>query len=429
MAHVWDDRRKEYVEVIKIANIDELGLGGGGGIADSVEWDNVTNKPNSFRPSEHDHDGQYSPVGHTHDTRYYTKEEIDSPEFLADRVDNITVALEGRELKVRSIEGLEIGVVDINDWLAGTSGNIQTQIDGINDSLVALTSGMRYVGKQETYADLMAITNKENGDLAVVLADENRTGGRSMYVYTDKFGMWEFIGEFTFTDEFLALSDTPSSYSGADGKVVKVAGERLVFGDVKYGELADKPSSTITEIDDAVTKKHAHSNKENLDEISENTDGVLTYKGEEYIRKSDFVIPQKKHLSAFTEPHTRVSRNSFLQFQKVRRGSEIPYNPSTGIFELEMNKSYEITVNMLLAVDKYATFGLADESKSLYYPYAVMYGSASNTGNRGASGTLNIIITPNESTGTKFGILLMSESSEASVEMREKRCSLVVKEI
>src|SRR5690606_21105906 len=106
---------------------------------------------------------------------------------------------------------------------------------------------------------------KKNGNLVVVLADESRSGGRSMYVYSEDKGMWEFIGEFTFTDEFLALKDTPTSYEGADGKVVKVAGERLVFGDVDYGNLLNKPKSTITQIDDSVAKKHEHSNLQLLE--------------------------------------------------------------------------------------------------------------------------------------------------------------------
>src|SRR5690606_32517826 len=139
----------------------------------------------------------------------------DEPDFLANKVDNVTVRVEGNELKVVSVEGLTVAVADISEWLSGTTGNIQTQIDGINDSLVALTAGMRYIGKFETKADLQAGAEKEGGDLAVVLADETRGDGRSIYVYRDDVGAWDFIGEFTFSDEFTALKDTPTSYAGA----------------------------------------------------------------------------------------------------------------------------------------------------------------------------------------------------------------------
>ena len=98
----------------------------------------------------------------------------DEPDYLETKVDNTTVKVEGTELVVKSIDGLTVGAADISTWLAGTTNNVQTQIDEINDSLVAMTSGMHYRGRLETYADLQAITNKDNGDLAVVLADESR---------------------------------------------------------------------------------------------------------------------------------------------------------------------------------------------------------------------------------------------------------------
>lgn len=348
MAHEWDDERKEYVELIKIANLDELGIGGGG-VADEVAWENVTGKPSLFPPAEHNHD-----------ERYYTKEQIDAPEFMSDRVDNITVALEGRELKVRSVDGLVIGVTHINEWLAGTDGNIQTQIDGINESIVALTAGMKYLGKLETYADLQSVENKDNGDLAVVLNDESRTGGRSMYVYRDDVGAWDFIGEFTFSDEFIALKDTPSSYDGANGKVVKVAGERLVFGDIDYGDLTNKPASTITQIDDAVAKRHEHSNKPNLDKISEK-DGILTYNGHEYVRKSDIVSPvsKKQYLSKGRNGSYIVKVGSALSFNKTFAGN-IPNTDTT--FTLEGGKVYEIVANCL--------FTQAQSSVALQLQYA-----------------------------------------------------------
>src|SRR5690625_7553940 len=115
---------------------------------------------------------------------------------------------------------------------------------------------MRYMGKFETYADLQAIATMEGGDLAVVLADETRGDGRSIYVYRDDLGVWDFIGEFTFSDEFTALKDTPTSCAGADDKVVKVASNRLVFDEVDYGDLTDKPTYTVTQTEEAVDDDH-----------------------------------------------------------------------------------------------------------------------------------------------------------------------------
>src|SRR5690625_4596686 len=134
--------KPHYSKVTKV-HVTGGEAGGGGGEADSVEWGNITNKPQAYPPTEHEHDD-----------RYYTKEEAtdhvnfvrdlmeqeqgkvknredDNLGYLENKVDNVTVKIEGNELKAKSLDGLTIGSADINEWLAGTSGNIQTQIDGL----------------------------------------------------------------------------------------------------------------------------------------------------------------------------------------------------------------------------------------------------------------------------------------------------------
>src|SRR5690625_4771203 len=260
----------------KVSKVYVTNQSGGGDFDGTVDWESITNKPSSFPPAEHNHDDRYNTKEDVQDIIDFTRDQMkaeqgkvmahagDEPAYLDSKVDNVTAVIESNELKVKSIDGLTIGVASINSWLSGTEDNIQTQIDGLGDDLAAVTAGMRFRGKLETYAELQGVTNMENGDLFVVLADENKDGGRSMYVYVDDKGVWEFIGAFTFKDDFLALKDTPTSYAGADGKVVKVAGERLVFDDVDYADITNKPSSTITQIDDAVTKRHEHNNADSL---------------------------------------------------------------------------------------------------------------------------------------------------------------------
>src|SRR5699024_12682076 len=124
-----------------------------------------------------------------------------------------------------SIDGLNLGVADLNTALEGTEGNIQSQIDDVNDLLASVTAGMRFIGELESFAELNGIVNKSNGDLAVVLTDETRDDTRSMYVYSEDRGMWEFIGAFTFKDEFTALKDTPTSYVDARSEERRVGKE------------------------------------------------------------------------------------------------------------------------------------------------------------------------------------------------------------
>src|SRR5690625_4287918 len=220
---------------------------------------------------------------------------------------------------------------------------------------------MRYMGKFETYADLQNVSNTENGDLAVVLADENRSGGRSMYVYSVNFGMWEFIGEFTFTDEFLALQDTPDSYADADGKVVRVAGERLVFDDVDYANLANKPSSTITQIDDAVAKRHEHNNADSLAKLGVNSNGELTINGVVYAPKTE--LPVKHRLYARrTGTEQTLTAGTTCIFNRKYGGDGIPYDTSTGVFTLEAGKTYRVFVTASIKTDGYVIMRLVSES-------------------------------------------------------------------
>src|SRR5690625_992949 len=158
MAFEWDDKRKEYVEVIKIANPEVLGVGGGGGEADSVEWGNVSNKPQTFPPSEHNHDDRYCTKEESEERVNFVQELMeqeqgkiafsasDSLDYLGNKVDNLTVAVDGNELKAISIEGLTVGVADISEWLTGTESNIQSQINGLESLLEGISGGMKFKG-------------------------------------------------------------------------------------------------------------------------------------------------------------------------------------------------------------------------------------------------------------------------------------------
>src|SRR5690625_1641035 len=151
---------------------------------------------------------------------------------------------------------------------------------------------MTFKGIEDTRADLDAWSNKENGDVVVVLKDETRDDGRSMYVYNDELGKWDYIGTFTFTTEITALSDTPSGYD--NGKYLRSTSSGIIYDDVDYQTLKNKPESTITEIDSAVNKAHEHTNKGDLDKLGVNSEGELTINGVVYAPKVD--VPKKHRL-------------------------------------------------------------------------------------------------------------------------------------
>jgi len=435
------DNSPHYSKVSKVYITNQSGEGGGGDFDGTVDWENITNKPTTFPSAEHDHDDRYNTKEDVQDIIDFTRNQMkaeqgkvmahagDEPAYLDSKVDNVTAVVEGNELKVKSIDGLTIGVASINSWLSGTEDNIQTQIDSINDSLVALSSGMRYMGKFETYAELQAITTMEGGDLAVVLADETRGSGRSMYVYRDDVGAWDFIGEFTFTDEFLALQDTPDSYADADGKVVKVAGERLVFDDVDYANLVNKPSSTITQIDDAVAKRHEHSNADSLAKLGVNSDGELTINGVVYAPKTE--LPVKHRLYARrTGTEQALTAGTTCIFNRKYGGDGIPYDTNSGVFTLEAGKTYRVFVTASIKTDGYVIMRLvsasgdavtADNNQAIW-----MSVNPSNANWKEASaGPLLAYITPTSTQGFK----IVASSVNGTSGLRPSHCALEITEI
>lgn len=399
----------------------------GGGVADEVAWENVTGKPSVYPPSEHNHDDQYSTIGHNHDERYYTKEQIDAPEFMENRVDNITVALEGRELKVRSVDGLVIGVAQINDWLSGTSGNIQTQIDGLGDNIAAIAGGMNYRGRLETYAELASVGVKEGGDLFVVLNDENKDGGRSMYIYSDEIGAWEFIGAFTFTEKFTALKDTPSDYQS--GKYLRSTASGIVYDDVEYQALKNKPASTITAIDDAVAKRHEHNNADSLAKLGVNSGGELTINGVVYAPKTE--IPVKHRLYARrTGTEQTLTAGTTCVFNTRYVGEGIPYDTSTGVFTLEAGKTYRVFVTASIKTDGYVILRLvtADSNAVIADNNQAIWMSMNPTNaawKESSAGPLLAYITP----ATTQGYKIRATSVNGTTVLRPSHCALEITEI
>src|SRR5690625_1632708 len=434
---VGDEPTYSKVDKVYVVNPS----GGSGGVADEVAWESVTNKPSSFPPAEHNHDDRYYTKDEAEDHVNFVRDlmeqeqgkvknrEDDNLGYLENKVDNVTVKIEGNELKAKSLDGLTIGSADINEWLAGTSGNIQTQIDGLGDDLAAVIAGRRFRGKLETYAELQGVTNMENGDLFVVLADENKDGGRSMYVYVDDKGVWEFIGAFTFKDEFLALKDTPTSYAGADGNVVKVEGDRLVFDDVDYGDLVNKPSSTITQIDDAVTKRHEHNNADSLAKLGVNENGELTINGIVYAPKTE--IPVKQRLYARrTGSEQSLTAGTTCIFNRKYGGEGIAYDANSGVFTLEAGKTYRVFVTASIRSEGYVILRLvtadsnavvADNNQAIW-----MSVNPSNTNWKEASaGPLLAYVTPTTTQGFKIRATSVSGTSG----LRPGHCALEITEI
>lgn len=60
---------------------------------------------------------------------------------------------------------------------------------------------------------------------------------------------------------------------------VKISEAESLDVSLTWAALSGKPSSPVADIDDAVTKRHTHANKTQLDKIGEDVNGDLTYGG------------------------------------------------------------------------------------------------------------------------------------------------------
>lgn len=60
---------------------------------------------------------------------------------------------------------------------------------------------------------------------------------------------------------------------------VKIAEYESMDVTVTWASISGKPTSSVADIDDAVSKKHTHANLANLNKIGEDAQGHLTYNG------------------------------------------------------------------------------------------------------------------------------------------------------
>lgn len=328
---IQSENAPHFSKVSKVSVVSG-GTGGGEGEYDgTISWDNVTGKPDQFAPSPHDHDERYSQIDHNHDDRYNTKEQVsaeidfvrqqmvagqgrvsatstDVPGFLESKVDNTTVKVEGSELVVKSMDGLTVGAADISTWLAGTSDNVQTQID------------------------------------------------------------------------------------------------------------------------DAVAKRHEHSNKESLDKITVNNDGDLVVDGK-VIELKPPELPEKEFVYANARSE---AYSSGTLWKWHHRTGNISFDTNGGIL-LKAGKSYKIDINVSFGsnFDSWKVFGFVDAETGELAPEAPTANMAlmkeSSTYTEAHSRTLSLIMTPQ--TTRRFGVTITSGASPTTNATMYSRSSITIVEI
>lgn len=140
-------------------------------------------------------------------------------------------------------------------YVTGTAGTTVKRIMNESDIQAMITASLSGLGNTEIVATIAArnALTPANGATVLVLdasADATVEAGAATYIYQTATTTWIKIAEY----ESLDLNLT-------------------------WASLQNKPTSAVADIDDAVTKRHTHTNKTQLDKVGEDGSGLLTYNG------------------------------------------------------------------------------------------------------------------------------------------------------
>ena len=140
-------------------------------------------------------------------------------------------------------------------YVTGTSASTVKRILNETDIQAMISASLAGLSGLEIVADIAArnALTPNNGSMALVLdatGDATVQTGAATYVYQLSTTTWIKIAEHESLDLVL-----------------------------EWSAIQNKPTSAVADIDDAVAKKHSHSNKTQLDKIGEDGDGLMTYNG------------------------------------------------------------------------------------------------------------------------------------------------------
>lgn len=140
-------------------------------------------------------------------------------------------------------------------YVTGTSGSTVKRIINEVDVQALIDASLTGIGGLKIEDDITARDALSlSADALVMVVDASDdatvTSGAALYAWRNSQTSWTKISEF----ESLDLQLTWSALQG-------------------------KPTSAVGDIDDAVSKRHAHSNKSEIDKVGQNGNGNLLYDG------------------------------------------------------------------------------------------------------------------------------------------------------
>jgi hypothetical protein len=140
-------------------------------------------------------------------------------------------------------------------YVTGAAGTTVKRVIGQDDVQALIDASISDLGAIEVVADIAArdaLSPTANIQVLVLDASADATvvSGAATYIYNFGTSAW-----------------------------IKIAEHESMDVTLNWSDIVGRPSSTVEEIDDAVTKRHTHANKTELDKVGEDVNGKLTYNG------------------------------------------------------------------------------------------------------------------------------------------------------
>jgi len=140
-------------------------------------------------------------------------------------------------------------------YVTGTTNSIVKRVINSDDIQAMIDSSIANLSEIQIVADITA-RDALNPDSNIQVLVQDASGdatvsaGAATYIYNVATSSWVKITEHESLDVIL-----------------------------NWADIQGKPTSTVANIDDAVAKRHVHTNKTELDKIGENANGEITYNG------------------------------------------------------------------------------------------------------------------------------------------------------
>lgn len=226
--------------------------------AEHIDWDNITNKPSLHT---HSNKAALDLISTDGDNALVWNGTVFNPTVDMTRYDSDD---DGIVDSAETLQGLLSTISELNS-LTGATSNIQSQID-------ALSNITNFRGSVDTHANLSTIATPADKDMVFVLTDETMSGVTSIYIYDGSD--WVYVG--TFDVELRNFLVDPINLAN---EVTGVLDESLIDPDlIRRTDFV----SSLANIDNAVSLRHTHTNKTQIDKIGQDGDGNPTWNGSEW---------------------------------------------------------------------------------------------------------------------------------------------------